>query len=254
MLEIRGVSKRFAGKIALAPTTLSIERGTTLALLGSSGSGKSTLLRIIVGLASADEGEVSIDGVRVSEATLPALRLRMGYVIQEGGLFPHLTASDNVAIVARQLRWSAKKIDDRIEELRTLVQIPRDALARHPVELSGGQRQRVALMRALMLDPDLVLLDEPLGALDPIVRAELGEELAAIFAAAHKTVVVVTHDVAEAAMLAGEIALLRQGVIVQRGSYDDLASRPADPFVTRFLSAHPKLPSVAIARDAEGES
>lgn len=250
MLDIRGVEKKFGGKIALAETTLSVAAGSSLALLGSSGSGKSTLLRLVVGLLSPDRGEVTIGGTPVTPATLPSLRLRIGYVIQEGGLFPHLTAAENVSIVARQLGWDASRIEARIETLRSLVQIPRDALERHPIELSGGQRQRLSLMRALMLDPDLILLDEPLGALDPIVRAELGVELRAIFAETKKTVVIVTHDVAEAAHLATEIALLKEGRIVQKGSFADLALRPADPFVTRFLSAHPKLPSLVEERRA----
>jgi osmoprotectant transport system ATP-binding protein len=242
MLEVRHVEKSFNGKVALARTSLSVAAGQSLALLGSSGSGKSTLLRIVVGLITPDRGSVVIGGTPVTAETLPALRLRMGYVIQEGGLFPHLTAGENVAIVARQLAWEERRIAERLEVLRTLVQIPADALDRYPGELSGGQRQRVALMRALMLDPDLVLLDEPLGALDPIVRAELGEELRRIFAETKKTVVIVTHDIAEAAHLAAEIALLREGRIVQKGTFSDLALRPADPFVTRFLAAHPKLP------------
>ncbi len=251
MLDIRGVEKSFDGKVALAETSLSVTAGSSLALLGSSGSGKSTLLRIVVGLLAPDRGEVSILGTLVNEASLPKLRLRIGYVIQEGGLFPHLTAGDNVSIVARQLGWDAARIDARIEVLRALVQIPKATLARHPLELSGGQRQRISLMRALMLDPDLLLLDEPLGALDPIVRAELGNELRTIFRETKKTVVIVTHDIAEAAHLATEIALLSNGRVVQKGSFADLALRPADPFVTRFLAAHPRLPSLTEERLAE---
>lgn len=242
MLVIEGAQKSFGGKVALAPTSLTVEKGSSLALLGSSGSGKSTLLRIVVGLLRADGGTVSIGGVTVSPETLPALRLKMGYVIQEGGLFPHLTAFDNVAVVAKQLGWTTSRIAERIETLSTLVQIPGDAVRRFPAELSGGQRQRVALMRALMLDPDLVLLDEPLGALDPIVRADLQKELREIFEKTKKTVVIVTHDVSEAAHLAQEIALLRDGRVVQKGTFSDLARSPADPFVTRFLSAHRPLP------------
>ncbi len=245
MLEIRAVEKRFGEKVALAPTTLTVAAGKTLALLGSSGSGKSTLLRIVAGLEVADEGSVLVDGVALEPRSLPALRLRMGYVIQEGGLFPHMTVEANVTIVARQLGRARAECARRFEELRELVQIPSDALTRFPSELSGGQRQRVALMRALMLDPELVLLDEPLGALDPIVRADLARDLAAIFAAKKKTVIIVTHDVAEAALFGDEIALMRGGAVVQRGPFADLRDRPADPFVSRFLSAHPSLPAAS---------
>jgi osmoprotectant transport system ATP-binding protein len=171
-----------------------------------------------------------------------ALRRRIGYVIQDGGLFPHLSARDNLALLPRWLGWNAARIDARAQELSALTHFPLDALARFPAELSGGQRQRVALMRALMLDPPALLLDEPFGALDPIVRHELQDELATIFAALDKTVILVTHDVAEAAFLAPRLILLRDGRIVQDGSLEDLRERPADAFVSDFLDAQRRLP------------
>ena len=164
-------------------------------------------------------------------------RRRFGYVVQGGGLFPHLTAEGNAAIVARHLRWTPARIAARLTELAELTRLPRDALARFPHELSGGQAQRVSLVRALFLEPEVLLLDEPLGALDPITRADLQEDLRAIFAELGKTVVLVTHDLAEAAFFAHELVLLRAGVVVQEGSLDDLARAPADAFVARFVRA-----------------
>jgi len=206
-------------------------------LLGSSGSGKSTVLRLILGLAAPDEGAVAVDGVPVDASTRATLVKRMGYVVQDGGLYPHLTAFDNVALAAEAQRWPRARIAARVGELADLAGLDADMLQRYPRELSGGQRQRVGLMRALVLDPPILLLDEPLGALDPIVRAELQEQLGRLFARLAKTVVLVTHDIREAARLGHTITLLTAGRVVQHGTFADLAERPASPFVTRFLTA-----------------
>ena len=165
----------------------------------------------------------------------------MGYVIQEGGLFPHLTAEGNVTLMARRLGWQTGRISGRVKELCALTQFPEDGLNRFPVELSGGQRQRVSLMRALMLEPKVLLLDEPLGALDPMVRASLQTDLKEIFRRLNQTVVMVTHDLAEAAYLGDRIVVMNAGRIVQIGSIDDLRDRPADGFVTEFVSAQRSL-------------
>jgi osmoprotectant transport system ATP-binding protein len=161
----------------------------------------------------------------------------MGYVIQEGGLFPHLTVRDNVTVMARYLRRDASWIDYRISELAQLARLPEEMMSRFPAELSGGQRQRVSLMRALMLDPDLLLLDEPLGALDPMIRYQLQQELKTIFAQLGKTVVMVTHDIAEAAFFGHTLVLMRDGRIVQTGPFKELAQSPAEPFVEEFITA-----------------
>jgi osmoprotectant transport system ATP-binding protein len=161
----------------------------------------------------------------------------MGYVIQEGGLFPHLTVRSNVTVMARWLRRDAAWIDNRLGELAQLVRLPPQLMTRFPAELSGGQRQRVSLMRALMLDPDLLLLDEPLAALDPMIRYELQQELKAIFVELGKTVVMVTHDIAEAAFFGQTLVLMRDGRIVQTGTLRELAQSPAEPFVEQFISA-----------------
>jgi len=243
VLEIESVSKHFGAVDALRDVSLSVERGQTGVLIGESGSGKSTVRRLITGLLYPDRGTVRVGGARVEPSVVQSLRLRMGYVIQEGGLFPHLTAFGNAALMAKHLGWPAERIALRIEELRVLMRLPEEALARHPRALSGGQRQRVGLMRALMLDPELLLLDEPLGALDPITRSELQTDLRAIFSELRKTVVIVTHDLAEAAFFGDFIAVMRGGAIVQRGSLSDLTERPSDPYVERFIQAQrPGLP------------
>ncbi len=237
MFRLDGAFKSYSGRTALGPVSLDFAKGKTTALIGPSGCGKSTLLRLLIGLVRPDSGRVSFDDIPVSPENLRGIRLRIGYVIQDGGLFPHLTARGNVALLARHLGWDSKRIETRIDELAALTRFPSDGLNRFPQELSGGQRQRVGLMRALMLNPDALLLDEPLGALDPLIRAELQTELRDIFADLGKTVILVTHDLAEAAHFAERIVLLREGRIVQEGSPADLWHRPAEPFVTRFVQA-----------------
>ncbi len=237
MLILSHVSKRYGDAVAVAPTDLQVAAGETLVLIGPSGCGKSTLLRLIVGLIQPDTGFVTLAGTELTPANLLPMRQRMGYVIQEGGLFPHLTVRDNVTVMARYLRRDADWISNRRAELAKLVHLPDELMKRFPGELSGGQRQRVSLMRALMLDPELLLLDEPLGALDAMIRFELQQELKSIFAQLGKTVVMVTHDIAEAAFFGHTVALMRGGRIVQTGSFKDLALTPAEPFVERFIRA-----------------
>lgn len=236
-IEVEDLEKRYDGTLAVDVPILRVEPRTTLALIGPSGCGKSTLLRLVIGLLKPDRGMVRIGGRAMEPSTRRALRLRTGYVVQEGGLFPHLTAEANVAIVARDLGWARSRIEPRIAELAELTRLTSPMLRRYPAELSGGQRQRVALMRALMLDPEILLLDEPLAALDPMIRSGLQEELKTLFEKLQKTVLFVTHDIAEAAFVGAEIALMRHGRIVQRGTFEDLTKRPADPFVTEFIRA-----------------
>ncbi len=237
MLIFSQVSKSYGSTPALAPTDLHIQSGKTLALIGPSGCGKSTLLRLIVGLISIDSGSILFEGEALTPDNVLQLRQRMGYVIQEGGLFPHLTVRDNVTLMARHLRREEAWIASRLTELAELVRLPQRLMSRFPIELSGGQRQRVSLMRALMLEPDLLLLDEPLGALDPMIRYQLQQELKLIFTQLRKTVVMVTHDIAEAAYFADSLVLMREGRIVQTGSFKQLAQAPAEPFVEQFINA-----------------
>ncbi len=237
MLVISQVSKRYGDAPALAPIDLQVPRGETLVLIGPSGCGKSTLLRLITGLIQPDSGTISFEGTEISPDNILLIRQRMGYVIQEGGLFPHLTVRNNVTVMARYLRRDASWIDSRLNELVQLARLPREMMSRFPAELSGGQRQRISLMRALMLDPDLLLLDEPLGALDPMIRYELQQELKGIFAQLGKTVIMVTHDIAEAAFFGQTLVLMRDGHIVQTGPFKELAQKPAEPFVEEFITA-----------------
>jgi osmoprotectant transport system ATP-binding protein len=245
MFALDGVTKLYAGRPALGPLTLVLPPGRTTVLIGPSGCGKSTLLRLLIGLIPPDAGSVAFDGTPVTPASARGVRLRTGYVIQDGGLFPHLTARGNVTLMARHLGWDRARADARVRELAELTRFPSDGLDRLPRQLSGGQRQRVGLMRALLLNPDALLLDEPLGALDPLVRADLQTELRDIFRALGKTVVLVTHDLGEAAFFADRVVLLRDGQIVQTGSPGDLWHRPADPFVSRFVQAQrgPEVPA-----------
>jgi osmoprotectant transport system ATP-binding protein len=236
-VELIGVEKRFGETVALRPTSLSIPAGETTALVGPSGSGKSTILRLLVGLIAPTAGEIRYDGIALTAGNLRDLRHRIGYVIQEGGLFPHLTVRDNVLLLGRHLKKSAEYLRGRFSALCQLTRFPADAVDRFPGELSGGQRQRVGLMRALLLEPDVLLMDEPMGALDPLVRAELQAEFREIFARLAPTVVLVTHDLAEAADLGRRLVLLHEGRVVQEGTLADLKERPSDPFVTRFFRA-----------------
>lgn len=237
MITLRGVGKRFGDLVALQPTDLEVPAGKVTALIGPSGCGKSTILRMIVGLVDPSQGEVQIENAKLSAGNAIELRRRIGYVIQDGGLFPHLTAGQNVALMARHLKKSEAEISARLKELAALTKFPEDGLDRYPGELSGGQRQRVGLMRGLMLKPDVLLLDEPLGALDPLVRHGLQTDLKGIFTELQPTVVLVTHDMGEAAYLADKIVLLREGKVVQEGTLEDFQKRPGEPYVTEFLNA-----------------
>jgi osmoprotectant transport system ATP-binding protein len=223
--------------IALRLPELALSAGKTTALIGPSGCGKSTLLRLLIGLTRPDRGRIEIFGTSVIPAHLRGLRLRIGYVIQESGLFPHLTARDNAALQARTLGWISTRIQMRMDELAARLHFDEELLDRYPSQLSGGQRQRASLIRALMLDPEVLLLDEPLGALDPLIRHDLQEELRETFQRLRKTVVLVTHDFSEAAFLSDEIVLLRAGELEQHGSAGELLHQPATPFVTRFIQA-----------------
>ena len=237
MITVENVSKTYGGQTALAPTSLTPAPGKTTVLIGPSGCGKSTLLRLMIGLITPDTGRVVIGDTPLTPQNVEQRRHEIGYVIQDGGLFPHLTAGRNVSLLAQFLGTPSGEIEKRMKELAGLVQLPPESLSRYPSGLSGGQRQRVGLMRALMLDPPLLLLDEPLGALDPITRRELQEQLKGIFARLNKTVVLVTHDMGEAAYFGDTIVLMRAGEIVQTGTLEDLLQRPSEKYVSDFIRA-----------------
>ena len=237
MIEIKNISKSYGDRLILDSISLKLESEETHVILGESGCGKSTLLRILLGLVEGDSGTVRVGERSVTSSSHQELCRQVGYVIQDGGLFPHLTAFQNVGIRAEIAGWDSDRITSRINELSDLVSLEKEILNRYPQQLSGGQKQRVALMRALMLDPSCLLLDEPLGALDPIIRSLLQGELKMIFNRLKKTVVLVTHDIGEAVFFGHTITLMNQGKILQHGPFSQFVQNPADPFVTKFLRA-----------------
>jgi len=241
-LALERVTKAFGDRDVIRATSLEVQDGQRLALIGPSGCCRATLLRMILGLVAPDSGTVRVGDVTVTTKTARAVRRSVGYVIQDGGLFPHLTARDNVTLVARLGgELPPSQLAPRVAELAEVVRLDDKLLDRHPQQLSGGERQRVGLMRALMLDPGVLLLDEPLGALDPIVRAALQKDLRDVFQKLGKSVLVVTHDMAEAAYLADSIAVMREGAVLQRGAMKELVEHPAHPFVAEFVGAQRSL-------------
>jgi osmoprotectant transport system ATP-binding protein len=237
MLEFRGVSKSFDGTIVVHPFDLSIEPGEVVVLLGPSGCGKTTILRMVAGLVAPTAGQITVDSIPLSNQTVSAVRRKLGYVIQEGGLFPHLTAFENVTLMPRHDGWPRKKVDERLTQLVQMTQFPTTGLDRYPNELSGGQRQRLSLMRALFLDPRILLLDEPLGALDPLIRAGLQRDLNDVFSRTAATVLLVTHDLVEAGRFADRVCVMNAGRIVQQGPFSEILENPGDEFVREFVSS-----------------
>ncbi len=253
MIRVLGVSKRLSEDFELKNITLTVPPGTITALIGSSGSGKSTILRLISGLILPDQGSILVDGQDIRQLEPSLYRRRIGFMVQQGGLFPHLNIADNVLLVGRYLKLDRAMLAERLGVLCELVALPVSLMQRYPHQLSGGQRQRASLMRALMLDPAILLLDEPLGALDPIVRSDLQQELKELFVRLNKTVVLVTHDLNEADRLASQLVLMDQGCIVQHGTLQDLIQRPATRYVERFVAAW-RQTSVTVATQTPGDA
>lgn len=237
MFTLDAISKSFGETQVLKPTSVEFRNGESTVLIGPSGCGKSTMLRLLVGLLIPDAGKILFDGSPLNSSNMLAMRRRMGYVIQDGGLFPHLTARENVDLLARHVGWSGQRCQERVNELAELTRLPVTALNRYPANMSGGQRQRVGIMRALMLDPPVLLLDEPMGALDPLVRFDLQEDLRNIIGTLKKTSIMVTHDMGEAAFFGDRVMLLSSGEIVQEGKLNDLIENPANEYVARFINA-----------------
>jgi osmoprotectant transport system ATP-binding protein len=237
MLELQNISKTFEDRTVLSDVNLMVPKGATHALIGSSGSGKTTLLRITLGLIPFDKGYVKINGQALLSFTQVEWADRIGYVPQDGGLFPHISGRNNVALIAKLRGWRRARIDDRLEELRKVVDLDPEILSRFPREMSGGQKQRVSIMRAAMMDPAVMLLDEPMAALDPLIRRSLQQELKSIFQRLGKTVLLVTHDLGEAVYLAEQMTMLHEGRVVQSGTPRDLLLHPANPFVSQFINA-----------------
>lgn len=239
MIELKNVQKSYDGgaTLAVADTNLTIERGEFLGLIGASGCGKTTTLKMINRLEEPSSGEILVNGRNVIEQNPQALRRNIGYVFQGIGLFPHRTVAQNVAAVPQLLQWSAESIRARCEECLEMVGLPfADYGERSPGQLSGGQQQRVGVARALAAKPEVVLMDEPFGALDPITRSELQEEFKSIQAGMNLTVVMVTHDMTEALLLADRIAVMREGVVLQVGTPHELLTEPAHDYVREIVA------------------
>lgn len=236
-ISLKNIAKSFKSSLALKEFSFNFTKGKTTVLIGPSGCGKSTLLRLIVGLMKQDSGKITVDDELLSNSNLSSIRKRMGYVIQDGGLFPHLTARENLSLMPTYNGWSNDKIFNRIDELIQLTSFPNDGLQRYPAELSGGQKQRVSLMRALMLNPEFLLFDEPLGALDPLIRFDLQNDLKEIFNSLKKTVILVTHDLNEAVFFGDKILLMKEGSLIQQGTITDFINNPSEAFVTKFIKS-----------------
>ena len=236
-IELSQIEKRFGAHAALAGVDLTISPGEFVALVGPSGSGKTTLLKTINGLSQPDAGLVRIAGEDVGALAAYLLRRRIGYVFQEIGLFPHLSVAENIAITPRLLGWDKARIARRVEELLYLVALPPEVAGRAPSELSGGQRQRVGVARALAAEPKIMLMDEPFGALDPLTRDALGGDYRALHDKLGLTTVMVTHDMAEAVLLADRIVVLAGGRILADGAPAGLLATATDPEVRALLEA-----------------
>ena len=238
MIRMENVTKRYAEGAAPSVDSLTLEvpEGSTVALIGPSGCGKTTTMRMINRLIEPTEGRILVNGEDVTKADPVQLRRHIGYVIQNVGLFPHMTIAENIAAVPNLLGWDHKRIATRTQELLDLVGLdPKEMLKRYPRQLSGGQRQRIGVARALAADPAVLLMDEPFGAIDPIARARLQDEFRQILKRVRKTVVLVTHDLDEAIRLGDRIAIMRAGKIVQYDTPDAILSHPADEFVANFV-------------------
>jgi len=238
LIRLENVSKQFAsGSNAVRDLTLEIRDGETCVLIGPSGCGKTTTLRMINRLLDPDSGRILVDGVDTRGVDPPALRLKMGYVIQQTGLFPHMTVGANVGTVPRLWNWDRRRIDNRVDELLELVGLdPAEYRARYPHQLSGGQRQRVGFARALAADPPILLMDEPFGAVDRITRERLQHEFIAIQRRVRKTVVFVTHDIEEAVLVGDRICVMKmQAQVAQYDTPENVLGHPASEYVVEFI-------------------
>ncbi|GAL57429.1 putative osmoprotectant ABC transporter ATP-binding protein YehX [Pseudescherichia vulneris NBRC 102420] len=235
MIEFTQVSKMFNGQSAVSDLNLHFKTGAFSVLIGTSGSGKSTTLKMINRLVEHDAGTIRFAGEEIRSLPLLALRRRMGYAIQSIGLFPHWTVAQNIATVPQLLKWPRAKIDARIDELMALLGLDPQLRGRYPHQLSGGQQQRVGVARALAADPEVLLMDEPFGALDPVTRGVLQQEMKRIHRLLGRTIVLVTHDIDEALQLAGNLVLMDEGRVVQQGTPLEMLTRPANEFVRTFF-------------------
>lgn len=253
-IEFRHVVKRYPGQHAPALDDLSftVPAGKICCLVGPSGGGKTTTMMLVNRLIELTDGDILIGGHSVRSIDITTLRRNIGYVIQEVGLFPHMTIAGNIAVVPKLLGWSKSRIKQRVRDLLDLVQLDRSYARRYPAQLSGGQRQRIGLARALAVDPPVMLMDEPFGALDPITRAGLQDEFLRLQREIRKTVIFVTHDIDEAVKMGDRVAVLRQGgTLAQYGTADELLGHPADDYVADFVGAERGLKRLALTKMRE---
>lgn len=238
MIKLHEVSKQFGDHLAVDQVSLEVKPGEKHVLIGTSGSGKTTLLKMINKLIPKSEGQIIVNGINLQDWGDDDLRRRLGYVIQEVGLFPHFTIEQNIGVVPHILKWPVDKIAERTRLLMSMVGLPERIRNAYPGALSGGQQQRVGIARALAADPEVLLMDEPFGALDPITRSDLQQEFVQLPGIDNKTVVIVTHDMVEAALLGEIITVMDKGKIQQSGTLSELLFCPANDFVKGFLTAH----------------
>ena len=237
IIQFKHVEKRFNDQTVIPDLNFTVNKGEFITILGSSGSGKTTTLKMINGLIAPSAGEILIDGQKLRELDLVKLRRHMGYVVQQIGLFPHMTIGQNIAVVPKMLHWDKKEINNRVKELLSLVQLnPTEYINRYPQQLSGGQQQRVGVARALAPNPPYVLFDEPFGALDALTRIELQREVKKIHESlAEKTFMFVTHDINEALFLGQRVMIMYEGHIVQFATPEEIVRHPATEFVEQLL-------------------
>ena len=249
-IRFKHISKEYqnASIPAVNDISLDVPAGNFVVLLGPSGCGKTTLLKMVNRLLEPTSGTIFLDDVDIREMEITQLRRQIGYVIQQVGLFPHMTIEQNISVVPVLLNWDKAQIDHRIDELLDLVHLPRDFRKRYPAQLSGGQQQRVGLARALAADPDVMLMDEPFGAIDAITRASLQAEMLELQIRLKKTILFVTHDVDEALRLADLIVVLRQGKLEQYAPPCDLLNRPANDFIRELLDADDRIRQISLLR------
>lgn len=234
-IRFKNISKKYEDVTALEAVNLEINDKITTALVGESGSGKTTLLRLVNGLMQPSEGKVELFGKPIDYNKLPMARKKMGYAVQGGGLFPHMSVYQNITIMAKLENWHETRVEERADYLIELVNLHKDLLDRFPHELSGGQRQRVSLCRALMLNPSLLLLDEPFSALDPITKGFIHDEFVKLQKAESRAILLVTHDMEEAVKLADNIVIIKKGRVVQNGKVGEIIASPKNEYVSNLL-------------------
>jgi len=248
MIELKNVTKTFGGKIAVNNLNLHIEKGSLTMFIGPSGCGKTTTLRMINRLTPFDKGNIIVNDTPITDVDPVELRRNIGYVIQEIGLFPHLSVFENIAIVPRLLKWEQKRIEQRVKEILELVTLDQSFTYKFPLQLSGGEKQRVGLARALAAEPEILLMDEPFGAIDPINRLKLQDSFLEIQEEIKKTIVFVTHDINEAIKLGDKIAIIDKGNLIQYGNVPKILSDPANEFVENLLGQDRNIKALSLKK------